>query len=55
MSLPRALRVISEEAPPRPRSRNRAVPVDLETIALKAIEKAKRQTRAMFGLKVIII
>lgn len=49
LSLPRALHVICEETPPRPRSRNAAVPADLEAIALKAIEKDPARRYASVG------
>ncbi len=36
---PALLRQIADEEPPAPRQRNRAIPVDLETIVLKAMAK----------------
>ena len=49
LSLPRALHVICEERPSRPRSRNAAVPADLEAIAMKAIEKDPARRYASVG------
>ena len=44
-----ALRRICDEAPPRPRSRNAKVDIDLETIVLKSLEKEPAQRYQSVG------